>query len=106
MGLAISAFGTSPTSAVGKVPYFAIAQLLFSKVVLDKDNYPAIIKFAKSVMPCDKHIESLKMLWFNSEVSAFESMLPSLLAFFAYAVMLVAFGAIMQRKREIEWTGR
>ena len=106
LGLAISAFSTLPISAVSKVPYFAIAQLLFSKVVLDKDNYPAIIKFAKSVMPCDKHIESLKMLWFNSEVSAFESMLPSLLAFLAYAVMLVAFGAIMQRKREIEWTGR
>ena len=106
LGLAISAFSTLPISAVSKVPYFAIAQLLFSKVVLDKDNYPAIIKFAKSVMPCDKHIESLKMLWFNSEVSAFKSMMPSLLAFLAYAVMLVAFGAIMQRKREIEWIGR
>ena len=106
LGLAISAFGTSPTSAVGKVPYFAIAQLLFSKVVLDREDYPSIINLAKRIMPCDRTIESLKLLWFGPEAEKVECVMWSLAAFLAYAVVLVAFGALAQRKREVEWKGR
>jgi len=108
LGLTISAFATSPTSAVGKVPYFAIAQLLFSKVVLDGDNYPIIIKFVKSIMPCDKTIESLKLLWFGRppEDNVLGGTMWSIGFFAVYAVLLVAFGIMAQRQREIEWTGR
>ena len=104
LGLAVSAFSTKTTSALGKVPYFAIAQLLFSKVVLDRDEYPLLIKVLKGIMPCDKTIESLKLLWYDPCKSA-ETMWM-LVQFLGYAIVLLAVGAVAQRKREMEWEGR
>ncbi len=106
LGLAISAASKSTTSAVAKVPYFAIAQLLFSKVVLDRDDYPWIISLFKTIMPCDKTIESLKALWFGPPEEVLGGVGWSLAVFFAYAVALAAFGAVAQRNREREWKGR
>ncbi len=106
LGLAISAASTSTTSAVAKVPYFAIAQLLFSKVVLDRDDYPWIITLFKKIMPCDKTIESLKSLWFGPPAEALGGVGWSLAVFLVDAVALVAIGAVAQRNREREWKGR
>ena len=104
LGLAVSAFSTKTTSALGKVPYFAIAQLLFSKVVLDRDEYPALITLIKEIMPCDKAIESLKLLWYDPCKSA--DTMWMLIQFLVYVIVLITVGAMAQRKREIEWKGR
>ncbi len=104
LGLAVSAFCTKTTSALGTVPYFAIAQLLFSKVVLDRDEYPLLIKFLKGIMPCDKTIESLKLLWYDPCKSA-ETMWM-LVQFLGCTIVLLAVGAVAQHKREMEWKGR
>ena len=101
LGLSLSAMSVSTTSALGKVPYFAIAQLLFSKVVLDGDKYPFVIEFIKGIMPCDKTIEGLELLWY-----AHQNSVAILWQFLMYAIVLVVFGAVMQRKREMEWKGR
>ena len=101
LGLSLSAMSVSTTSALGKVPYFAIAQLLFSKVVLDRGKYPTVIEFIKGIMPCDKTIEGLELLWYAHQNST-----AMLWQFIIYAIVLVAFGAVMQRKREMEWKGR
>lgn len=105
LGLAISASNASSISAVGKVPYFAIAQLLFSKVVLDRDDYPGLI-FIRNIMPCDKTIECLKLLWFGPGDEVLGGIMWSIVAFVVYAVVLTVFGAMMQSKREKEWKGR
>ena len=104
LGLAVSAFSTKTTSALGKVPYFAIAQLLFSKVVLDRDEYPALITLIKEIMPCDKAIESLKLLWYDPCKSA--EMVWMLVQFLVYAIVLIVAGAMAQRKNEMKWKGR
>ena len=93
----------STTSALGKVPYIASAQLLFSKVVLDRGNYPAVIEFIRGIMPCDKTIEGLESLWYPQQGTANAAMWGQ---FLIYAIVLAAFGAVMQRKREKEWKGR
>lgn len=103
LGLAVSAMSRSTTSALGKVPYIAIAQLLFSKVVLDRGNYPAVIEFIRGIMPCDKTIEGLESLWYPQQGTANAAMWGQ---FLIYAIVLAAFGAVMQRKREKEWKGR
>ena len=104
LGLAVSAMSRSTTSALGKVPYIAIAQLLFSKVVLDRGNYPVVIEFIKGIMPCDKAIEGLESLWYpQQQITTSNAMWWQ---FLIYAIVLVAFGAVMQHKREKEWEGR
>lgn len=104
LGLSLSAMSISTTSALGKVPYFAIAQLLFSKVVLDRNKYPVVIEFIKGIMPCDKTIEGLESLWYPQlQSTASSAMLPH---FLVYAIVLVVFGSVMQCKREKEWKGR
>ena len=105
IGLAVSAISTSTTSAVGCVPYVAIAQLLFSKVVLERDDYIWIVTALKKCMPCDQTIECLKSLWFDgtflSGRGLYDWILPALIA-----VALVAFAVLCQDWREKTWKGR
>lgn len=105
IGLAVSAISTSTTSAVGCVPYVAIAQLLFSKVVLERDDYIWIVVALKKCMPCDQTIECLKSLWFDGKFlsgrGVYDWILPTLIA-----VELVVFGVLCQDWREKTWRGR
>ena len=105
IGLAVSAFSTSTTSAVGCVPYMAIAQLLFSKVVLERDNYFWLITAVKKCMPCDQTIECLKSLWFDGRFLSDNGLCDWILPAFL-VVLLIVFGVLAQNWREKTWKGR
>ncbi len=103
VGLAVSAVSKKTVFAVKTVPYVAILQLLFSKVVLGGSDYMGWIDMTRRCMPCDKSISWLREIWFGTGIGGRACMIQLL----AYAATCWIVMALFQNWRErTNWKGR